>query len=86
MQDEAHTPVSGLFAFIIVERRRFCVSKKVRPLKAMPASKQAYKKRAERLSFCMANRKRYEVTRDSVSGRPQEQKAQMRFSSSRNAA
>ena len=44
MQDEAHTPVSGLFAFIIVERRRFCVSKKVRPLKAMPASKQAYKK------------------------------------------
>ena len=64
MQDEAHTPVSGLFAFIIVERRRFCVSKKVRPLKAMPASKQAYKKRAERLSFCMANRKRYEVTCD----------------------
>ena len=30
----------------------------------MPASKQAYKKRAERLSFCMANRKRYEVTCD----------------------
>ena len=40
------------------------MSKKVRPLEAMPASKQAYKKRAERLSFCMANRKRYEVTCD----------------------
>ena len=66
MQDEAHTPVSGLFAFIIVERRRFCVSKKVRPLKTMPASKQAYKKRAEWLSFCMVNRKRYEVTCDIV--------------------
>ena len=33
-------------------------------MKAMPASKQEYKKRAERLSFCMANRKRYEVTCD----------------------
>ena len=50
------------------------------------ASKQAYKKRAERLSFCMANRKRYEVTCDSVSGKPQEQKVQMRFSVSRNVA
>ena len=52
----------------------------------MPASKQAYKKRAERLSFCIANRKRYEVTCDSVSGKPQEQKAQMRFLVSRNVA
>ena len=65
MQGEAHTPASGSFESIIVARRCFCVSKKVRPLKAMPASKQAYKKRAERLSFCMPNRKRYEVTCDS---------------------
>ena len=64
MQVEAHTPASGSFESIIVARRRFCVSKKVRPLKAMPASKQAYKKRAERLSFCITNRKRYEVTCD----------------------
>ena len=32
----------------------------------MAASKQAYKKRAERLSFCITNRKRYEVTYDSL--------------------
>ena len=48
------------------------MSKKVRPLKAMPASKQAYKKRAERLSFCMPNRKRYEVTCDDDDYFPQE--------------
>ena len=52
----------------------------------MPASKQAYKKRAERLSFCITNRKRYAITCDSVSGKPQEQKVQMRFSVSRNVA
>ena len=28
--------------------------------------------------FCMVNRKRYEVTCDSVSGRPQKQKAQIK--------
>ena len=35
-------------------------------MEAMTASKQAYKKRAERLSFCITNRKRYEVTYDSL--------------------
>ena len=85
MQDEAHTPVSGLFESIIVERRRFCVSKKCDHWKRwLLRSRHTKREPNGSLFVCQtASGMRSHVT---VSERPQEQKAQMRFSVSRNAA
>ena len=65
MQDEARTSVSGLFESIIVERRRFCVSKKC----------DHWKRACFEAGIQTASGMRSHVT---VSGRPQKQKAQIK--------